>query len=87
MRKQQRDAVAQQIEAYRATGTITDAQMLELQADIAQLDAASRRQMLSRLTRALNAGRSKVVCKSREFVIQVKLKQCGVHRLRRPAHR
>lgn len=56
---QQRDVVAQQIEAYRATGTITDAQMLELQADIAQLDGASRRQMLSKLTRALNAGEIK----------------------------
>ena len=56
---QQRDVVAQQIEAYRGTGTITDAQMLELQADIAQLDAASRRQMLSKLTRALNTGEIK----------------------------
>lgn len=56
---QQRDAVAQQIEAYGATGIITDAQMLELQADIAQLDAASRRQMLSKLTRALNSGEIK----------------------------
>jgi len=30
-----------------------------LQADIAQLDAASRRQMLSKLTRALNTGEIK----------------------------
>jgi hypothetical protein len=56
---QQRDVVAQQIEAYRATGAITEAQMLELQADIARLDAASRRQMLSKLTRALNTGEIK----------------------------
>jgi len=56
---QQRDGVAQQIEAYRATGTITDAQMQELQADIARLDAASRKQMLSKLTRALNTGEIK----------------------------
>ena len=53
---QQRDLVAQQIEAYRAVGTITDAQMQELQADIAKLDAVSRKQMLSKLTRALNTG-------------------------------
>jgi hypothetical protein len=56
---QQRDGVAQQIEAYRAAGTITDAQMQELQADIAKLDAASRKQMLSKLTRALNTGEIK----------------------------
>jgi len=53
---QQRDLVAQQIEAYRSVGTITDAQMQELQADIAKLDAVSRKQMLSKLTRALNTG-------------------------------
>lgn len=53
---QQRDLVAQQIEAYRAVGTITDSQMQELQADIAKLDAMSRKQMLSKLTRALNTG-------------------------------
>jgi len=53
---QQRDLVAQQIEAYRAVGMITDAQMQELQADIAKLDAVSRKQMLSKLTRALNTG-------------------------------
>lgn len=53
---QQRDLVPQQIEAYRAVGAITDAQMLELQADIAKLDAVSRKQMLSKLTRALNTG-------------------------------
>ena len=53
---QQRDVVAQQIEAYRALGTITEAQMQDLQVAIAQLDAVSRRQMLSKLTRALNTG-------------------------------
>lgn len=51
-----REVIAQQIEAYRATGTITDAQMQELQADIAKLDEASRKQMMSRLLRALNSG-------------------------------
>src|SRR5262245_39293325 len=51
-----REAVAQQIENYRAVGAITDAQMEELQSDIAQLDEASRKQMMSRLIRALNSG-------------------------------
>lgn len=55
----QRDAVAQQIEAYRGAGTITDAQMQELQTNIAQLDAASRKQMMSKLIRALNSGEIK----------------------------
>lgn len=53
---QQRDAIAQQIEVYRAAGTITEAQMLELQSAIAMLDDASRRQMMSRLMNALNSG-------------------------------
>ena len=54
--QQRREAVAQQIEVYRATGTITDTQMQQLQADIAQLDDASRKQMMSTLMRALNSG-------------------------------
>jgi hypothetical protein len=52
----QREVVAQQIEAYAATGAITESQMQELQADIAQLDDASRKQMMSKLIRALNSG-------------------------------
>jgi hypothetical protein len=55
----QREAVAQQIETYRGAGAITDAQMQELQADIAQLDDASRKQMMSKLIRALNSGEIK----------------------------
>jgi hypothetical protein len=55
----QREAVAQQIEAYKGAGTITDAQMQELQTDIAQLDEASRKQMMSKLIRALNSGEIK----------------------------
>jgi len=51
-----REAIAQQIETYRAIGSISDAQMLELQAAIAKLDEASRKQMMSRLVRTLNAG-------------------------------
>lgn len=54
-----RDAVAQQIEVYRGSGAITEVQMQELQADIAQLDAASRKQMMSKLIRALNSGEIK----------------------------
>lgn len=54
--QRRRETVAQQIEAYQAAGAISDAQMQELQADIAQLDDASRRQMMSRLMRALNSG-------------------------------
>ena len=53
---QRREVVAQQIEAYRATGAITDAQMHELQSDIAQLDEESRKQMMGKLIRALNSG-------------------------------
>jgi hypothetical protein len=52
----QREVVAQQIEAYAAAGAITDMQMQELQAEIAQLDDASRKQMMSKLIRALNSG-------------------------------
>jgi hypothetical protein len=54
-----REAIAQQIEAYRGAGAITDAQMQELQADIAQLDNVSRKQMMSKLIRALNSGEIK----------------------------
>jgi hypothetical protein len=52
----QREAVEQQIEAYRGAGAVTDAQMQELLSDIAQLDDASRKQMMSKLIRALNSG-------------------------------
>ena len=55
----QREVVAQQIEAYAAAGAITDTQMQELQAEVAQLDDASRKQMMSRLIRALNWETSK----------------------------
>jgi hypothetical protein len=37
-------------------GSITDQQMQELQAGIAELDEASRKQMMSTLIRALNSG-------------------------------
>jgi hypothetical protein len=50
------ERVAQQIEAYQASGSITDAQMQELHVQIAQLDAAGRKRMMSKLIRAMNAG-------------------------------
>lgn len=53
------EAVAQHIEAYRGAGSITDAQMQELQTDIAQLDQAGRKQMMSKLMRALSSGEIK----------------------------
>lgn len=53
---QQRAVVEQQIENYRGVGAITESQMQDLQADIAQLDDAPRRQMMSKLIRALNSG-------------------------------
>lgn len=53
---QQRANVEQQIESYRGSGAITEAQMQDLQADIAQLDDATRKQMMSKLIRALNSG-------------------------------
>jgi hypothetical protein len=53
---QQRANVEQQIETYRGSGAITEAQMQDLQADIAQLDDAARKQMMSKLIRALNSG-------------------------------
>lgn len=52
---QQRAVVEQQIENYRGTA-ISDAQMQDLQADIAQLDDATRKQMMGKLLRALNSG-------------------------------
>jgi len=53
--RRQRERVEQQIEHYRSVGNISDAQMIELQNDIALLDPISRREMLSKLTRAMNA--------------------------------
>jgi hypothetical protein len=50
------ERVSQQIDAYQAAGAISDAQMQELHVQIAQLDAASRKRMMSKLIRAMNAG-------------------------------
>jgi hypothetical protein len=54
--RQRRDSIEQRIDAYTAAGSITEAQMQELQAEIARLDGPSRTQMMSRLVRALSAG-------------------------------
>ena len=51
--------LAQQIETYRAIGTITDEQMQELQTGIVQLDPSSRRELMSKLIQALNSGEMK----------------------------
>ena len=54
--REERDAVAQRIENYRAMGSISEVQMLELQAAIVRLDAGSRKQLMSRLIRAWKSG-------------------------------
>ena len=54
--RQRRDAIEQRIDAYSSAGSITDTEMLELQAEIAKLDESSRKQMMSKLVRALNSG-------------------------------
>lgn len=51
----QREQVAAQITHFRSVGRISEAEMLDLQQDIAKLDPASRREMLATLMRAVNA--------------------------------
>jgi hypothetical protein len=51
--------LAQQIQTYRAIGTITDEQMQELQTGIVQLNPSSRRELMSKLVQALNSGEMK----------------------------
>lgn len=50
-----REQVAAQIAHYRSVGRISEPEMAALQHDIAQLDPASRTEMLGALTRAMNA--------------------------------
>ncbi len=52
-----RDLVSQQIEYYSSVGQISDLDMQKLQTDIARLDPAGRREMMSRLVREMNSGR------------------------------
>ncbi len=58
-RAMERDYVAQQIEYYRSVGQISDAEMVSLQSEIAELDSSGRKQMMSSLIKALNAGEIK----------------------------
>ena len=50
------ERVGQQIEYFSSVGHITDTEMGNLQTEIARLDQAGRREMLRKLTQALNSG-------------------------------
>lgn len=50
----QREYVSQQIDYYASVGEISEQDMQELQRSIAELDNAGRKEMLSKLTRAMN---------------------------------
>ncbi len=52
----QRERVAQQLNYHTSVGSISVRDMQVLQGEIAKLDAASRTEMLGKLTRALNSG-------------------------------
>lgn len=52
----QRDRVAGLLEDYARAGSVSRAQMEQLQAEIARLDPASRKAAMSRLARMLNTG-------------------------------
>ena len=51
----QREYVSQQIDYYASVGSISEQEMQQLQREIAALDTAGRKAMLSKLTRAMNA--------------------------------
>ena len=51
-----RDQVVEQIDYFSSVGRISEVEMQRLQTEIATLDKAGRREMLGRLTRALNSG-------------------------------
>ncbi len=50
------EEVSQNLDYYLEQGRISDADMIRLQTEIAQLDAKGRRQMLSQLARAISSG-------------------------------
>ena len=50
-----KDRVEQQLAQYKRIGAVSPRQMQDLQDQIARLDPAGRKEMLSKLTRALNA--------------------------------
>ena len=51
-----RDIVVQQLEYHKSAGEISNADMQKLQMQIGKLDQVSRREMLRKLTQALNSG-------------------------------
>ena len=51
-----RDFVLGQLDFYSSVGTISSAEMAQLHRSIAELDQGGRREMMSRLNRALNSG-------------------------------
>ena len=55
--ERRREEVDQQLEYYASVGSISDTDMQKLQMNIARLDDAGRKEMLSKLTHAMNSGR------------------------------
>lgn len=51
-----RSHVFRQVDYYTSVGSISDQQMAQLQMDIAKLDKSGRKEILSRIVRAINAG-------------------------------
>lgn len=54
--QEQLDNVAEQLQYYSSVGTISNSEMARLQMDIGRLDEAGRRDMLRKLTQAMNSG-------------------------------
>ena len=50
------ELVAQQVETYISVGSMTQQQILDLQAQMAPLDAKTRTKVMSRLMKAVNSG-------------------------------
>ncbi len=54
--QRRRELVAEQLVYFSSVGSISDTDMQKLQGEIAKLDEASQKEMLGKLTRALNSG-------------------------------
>jgi len=54
--QRQRELVTQQLEYFSSVGNISNMDMQKLQGEIAKLDNAGRKEMLGKLTRAMNSG-------------------------------
>lgn len=52
----QRELVTHDVQSYISRGSITDRQLNDLQAQMATLDAKTRRQLMSRLIKAMSSG-------------------------------